>query len=30
MNRIWAYMAALVIALILIVLVPWISVGFIR
>ena len=30
MNRIWAYMAALVIALIVIVLVPWISIGFIH
>ncbi|MFP4894014.1 TRAP transporter large permease subunit [Paraburkholderia sp. EG304] len=30
MNRIWAYMAALVIALVVVVLVPWISVGFIH
>lgn len=30
MNRIWAYMGALVIALIVIVLVPWISIGFIH
>lgn len=30
MNRIWAYIAALVIALIVIVLVPWVSVGFIH